>query len=86
MASLSLRKSTRTSVSLGRSDHSFKRLIRALMSWLVQRGLIMYGPPGNGKTISLKTIMKTCGEQGVMPLYVKSFQSGFVVNLSNILL
>ncbi|KAJ3518065.1 hypothetical protein NLJ89_g106 [Agrocybe chaxingu] len=30
---------------------------------------------GNGKTISLKTIMKTCGEKGFAPLYVKSFQS-----------
>ncbi|KAF9481812.1 P-loop containing nucleoside triphosphate hydrolase protein [Pholiota conissans] len=40
-----------------------------------KRGLIMWGPPGNGKTISLKTIMKTCGEKGFAPLYVKSFQS-----------
>ncbi|CAA7260036.1 unnamed protein product [Cyclocybe aegerita] len=40
-----------------------------------KRGLLMYGPPGNGKTISLKTIMKTCGEKGFAPLYVKSFQS-----------
>lgn len=35
----------------------------------------MYGPPGNGKTISLKTIMKTCSAEGFAPLYVKSFQS-----------
>jgi len=40
-----------------------------------KRGIIMYGPPGNGKTISIKTIMKTCDEAGFLPLYVKSFQS-----------
>ena len=30
---------------------------------------------GNGKTISLKAIMKTVQEKGYNPLYVKSFQS-----------
>ncbi|TFK55460.1 P-loop containing nucleoside triphosphate hydrolase protein [Heliocybe sulcata] len=40
-----------------------------------KRGLIMYGPPGNGKTISIKAIMKGCEEKGYLPLYVKSFQS-----------
>ncbi|KAH6914827.1 ATP-dependent Zn protease [Coprinopsis sp. MPI-PUGE-AT-0042] len=38
-----------------------------------KRGLIMYGPPGNGKTISLKAIMKDCEIKGFTPLYVKSF-------------
>ncbi|KNZ74826.1 hypothetical protein J132_06047 [Termitomyces sp. J132] len=32
-------------------------------------------PYCNGKTISLKVIMKTCEEKGFLPLYVKSFQS-----------
>ncbi|KAJ7781058.1 P-loop containing nucleoside triphosphate hydrolase protein, partial [Mycena metata] len=39
-----------------------------------KRGIIMYGPPGNGKTISIKVIMKTCDAQGFAPLYVKSFK------------
>lgn len=38
-----------------------------------KRGLIMHGPPGNGKTISLKAIMKSCDALGFKPLYVKSF-------------
>ncbi|KAI1786675.1 P-loop containing nucleoside triphosphate hydrolase protein [Ganoderma leucocontextum] len=40
-----------------------------------KRGLIMWGPPGNGKTISLKAIMKDCDQKGYTPLYVKSFKS-----------
>ncbi|TCD70438.1 hypothetical protein EIP91_003519 [Steccherinum ochraceum] len=40
-----------------------------------KRGLIMYGPPGNGKTISMKAIMKESDAKGYVPLYVRSFQS-----------
>ncbi|KAI0729314.1 P-loop containing nucleoside triphosphate hydrolase protein [Fomitopsis betulina] len=40
-----------------------------------KRGMIMYGPPGNGKTISMKAIMKECDAKGYAPLYVKSFKS-----------
>ena len=35
----------------------------------------MYGPPGNGKTISIKAIMKGALDRGYPPLYVKSFKS-----------
>jgi len=40
-----------------------------------KRGMIMWGPPGNGKTITIKAIMKECNDKGFAPLYVKSFQS-----------
>ncbi|EED81272.1 predicted protein [Postia placenta Mad-698-R] len=41
----------------------------------LERGIIMLGPPGNGKTISVKAIMKDCYAAGHAPLYVKSFKS-----------
>ncbi|KXN89597.1 hypothetical protein AN958_05464 [Leucoagaricus sp. SymC.cos] len=53
------------------SEEIYKKLV---IPWK-QRGLIMHGPPGNGKTISVKAIMKSCNENGFVPLYVKSFQS-----------
>ncbi|KAF9226644.1 P-loop containing nucleoside triphosphate hydrolase protein [Gyrodon lividus] len=53
-----------------KSEMIYKKLS---LPW--KRGLIMYGPPGNGKTISIKVVMKTCAERGFTPLYVKSFQS-----------
>ncbi|TFY82536.1 hypothetical protein EWM64_g1471 [Hericium alpestre] len=49
---------------------TYKRLS---LPW--KRGLILHGPPGNGKTISIKVIMKTCSDLGYSPMYVKSFKS-----------
>jgi len=53
-----------------KSETTYKKLS---IPW--KRGLILYGPPGNGKTISIKAIINTCAERGFTPLYVKSFQS-----------
>ncbi|VDC06307.1 unnamed protein product [Peniophora sp. CBMAI 1063] len=40
-----------------------------------KRGIIFHGPPGNGKTITIKTIMKEADMLGYTPMYVKSFKS-----------
>jgi len=45
----------------------------------------MYGPPGNGKTISIKAIMKGAMDRGYSPLYVKSFKSnGYAPHISHL--
>lgn len=49
--------------------------VQLLTGICYQRGIIMYGPPGNGKTISIKVIIKECVDKGFNPLYVKSFVS-----------
>ena len=43
--------------------------------FILQRGIVMHGPPGNGKTISMKAIMKYADQKGYYPLYVRSFRS-----------
>ena len=40
-----------------------------------KRGIILHGPPGCGKTISIKALMNSVRHQGVSNLYVKSFKA-----------
>lgn len=54
------------------SKDTYKKLT---LPW--KRGLIFHGPPGNGKTISVKVIMKECSERGFSPMYVKTFRHYF---------
>ena len=59
--------------------------------WYVLALLSSSGRPvthstGNGKTISIKAIMKSCGDMGFQPLYVKSFQSMFTTLVNGVLL
>jgi hypothetical protein len=59
-------------------------------SWYVLSQLSSLGRPithstGNGKTISIKAIMKSCGDMGFQPLYVKSFQSMITARVNVVL-
>ena len=40
-----------------------------------KRGIILHGPPGCGKTISIKALMNSVRQQKVANLYVKSFKA-----------
>ena len=53
-------------------------LVSAILSHLL---LVIKYVTGNGKTISIKAVMKSCDEKGFRPLYVKSFQSTSILPL-----
>lgn len=65
------------SVCHGRFLHSpplalLEKKQKQSLTRLLQRGLIFHGPPGNGKTISIKAMMKDLPHPS---LYVKSFHT-----------
>lgn len=65
-----------TAISHFRIPGTPKRPHPLTYSLLLQRGIIFHGPPGNGKTISIRAIMKTLANRPSHPvacLYVKSF-------------
>ncbi|TQS32254.1 hypothetical protein Golomagni_07437, partial [Golovinomyces magnicellulatus] len=61
-------------LSFFKSEETYKNL---QVPW--KRGLIFYGPPGNGKTISVKAMMNMLYKQKtqVQTLYVRSLRSFF---------
>ena len=68
------RELQRTVVRFFNSEEQYKRLNAP---W--KRGLIFYGPPGNGKTISLKALMHSLSvrKRPVVSLYVKSIDYSY---------
>jgi hypothetical protein len=52
------------------SQHIFKRLN---IPW--KRGILLLGPPGNGKTGTIKVLAKSCQDRGISVLYVQVAKS-----------